>query len=250
MNSVTVSIVSHDQDVMVAKLLDQIAKHATCIAKVIVTYNINSDKVNAIKQYPFELIRLNNQQPQGFGANHNQASKYCETSRFCVMNPDIHLTSDPFRELLACLEDTSISVVAPLVVNVNGEREDNARFFPTPLALIRKFFSSVDGVFPITDSASKVVFPDWLGGMFLLFSTEKYKELSGFDEKYFLYYEDVDFCARSWRYGYKTALCTCVKVIHDARRTSHKNLKYLKWHAASAFRFFLKHLGRFPERNI
>lgn len=249
MGSITVSIVSHGHGVMVLQLLDQLSKHASHIARVVITHNIEGDEQPVDERYPFEVINIQNQQPLGFGANHNQAFQYCETNRYCVINPDIHVESDPFRVLLSCLDDSSVSVVAPTIVNLDGEREDSARYFPTPIGLVRKLFSGYDGVFPFEQGAITIL-PDWVGGMFLLFSTEKYRELSGFDEGYFLYYEDVDLCARSWRSGYKVVLCTEVSVIHDARRTSHTNLKYLKWHLASALRFFVRHWGRFPEKTI
>ena len=233
---------------MIIQLLDQLAGCPMNIAKVVITQNTNSDKPIKNK-YPFEMTVLKNLRPLGFAANHNQAFQFCETSHFCVMNPDISIINEPFEALLSCFEDLSVSVVAPIIIDKNGKQEDSARYFPTPLGLVRKMFSSYDGTFPI-DNHDSIIFPDWIGGMFMLFSTKKFEELAGFDEKYFLYYEDVDFCARSWQYGYKTVLYTGVKVVHDARRNSHKSLKYVKWHLTSMFRFFVKHLGRFPEKSF
>ena len=248
MNSITVSIVSHDHGVMVLQLLEQLSKYANHIARVVVTHNIEGDESPVDGQYQFEVVNIQNQKPLGFGANHNQAFQYCETAHFCVMNPDIYLESDPFELLLFCLGDSSVSVVAPTIINLDGVIEDSARYFPSPTGLIRKLFSSYDGVFPVLTGA-KEVYPDWVAGMFLLLPSERYRELSGFDEEYFLYYEDVDLCARSWGAGYKVVLCTEALVVHDARRTSHSNLKYLKWHLASIFRFFRMFWGRLPSKH-
>ena len=249
MSSITISIVSHNQGQMVSQLLDQLAGYATNIAKVVVTHNTKSNDKTIKNNYPFEMINLQNQEPLGFATNHNQAFQFCETSYFCVINPDISITNEPFDALLTCLEDLTVSVVAPIVIGINGKREDNARYFPTPIGLVRKMFSRYDGSFPI-DNHDSIIFPDWIGGMFMLFSTQRFKELAGFDEKFYLYYEDVDLCLRSWQDGYKVLLCKNVSVVHDARRTSHKNWQYLKWHLASALRFFVKHIGRFPNKVI
>ena len=73
--------------------------------------------------------------------------------------------------------------------------------------------------------------------MFMVFRTGVFKELGGFDERYFLYYEDVDLCLRLRHAGYEVILLPQVSAIHDARRQSHRNLRYLVIHASSLLRF-------------
>lgn len=80
----------------------------------------------------------------------------------------------------------------------------------------------------------------------MLFRSEDFRRLQGFDEKFFLYYEDVDICARAWKSGMKVLACPSVSVIHDAQRASRRNLQHMKWHAASMMRYFWKHAGRLP----
>jgi len=232
---------------MVTGLLDQLSKNALHITRVIITYNTAYEKKHNDNCYPFEIKHIENKQPLGFGANHNQAFQYCETTHFCVMNPDIYLESDPFELLLFCLDDPTVSIVAPSIFNLAGGREDSARYFPTLFGLLRKLFSNYDGVYPYEEGTKKF-FPDWVGGMYMLIPSGKYRELAGFDESFFLYYEDVDLCARAWKAGYKVVLCMDASVIHDARRSSRKNLIFFKWHLFSASRFFIKHWGRYPKK--
>jgi N-acetylglucosaminyl-diphospho-decaprenol L-rhamnosyltransferase len=80
--------------------------------------------------------------------------------------------------------------------------------------------------------------------MFMLFPREIFKEIGGFDERYFLYYEDVDLCARLTLAGYRILLCNTVSAIHDARRSSHKNLRYMRLHLLSIIRFFFSDVYR------
>ena len=68
--------------------------------------------------------------------------------------------------------------------------------------------------------------------------SETYRVLNGFDEKYRLYFEDVDFCARAQLAGLKILVDTNIRIQHDAHHASRKNLIYLFWHIQSAFRFF------------
>jgi GT2 family glycosyltransferase len=74
--------------------------------------------------------------------------------------------------------------------------------------------------------------------MFMLIPAAVFRKIGGFDERYFLYYEDVDLCARMRLGGYDIRLCPNAKVIHEARRQSHRDLRYFRWHLASILRFF------------
>jgi GT2 family glycosyltransferase len=75
--------------------------------------------------------------------------------------------------------------------------------------------------------------------MFMLFRPEMFSAVGGFDEGYHLYYEDVDICARLKVAGCRIVACPGVFAIHSARRESHQNLRYMKWHLQSMIRFFL-----------
>jgi GT2 family glycosyltransferase len=65
-------------------------------------------------------------------------------------------------------------------------------------------------------------------------------QLHGFDENYFLYYEDVDICRRARLMGLKIVCCPEVAVVHNAQRASRKNIHHMRWHIASMFRYLGK----------
>jgi GT2 family glycosyltransferase len=204
--------------------------------EILLTLNLPETLVVNASDYSFPVVIHQNAIPLGFAANQNQAFSQSKGSTFCVMNPDIRLNEDPFHALLTCLQDTSIGVSAPLVVGENGEMEDSARRFPTPLKILCKAFGRCKGGdYVVKDTA---IYPDWVGGMFMLFRREVFEKLGGFDQRYFLYYEDVDLCARLRLQGYQVVLCPDVKVVHHAHRSSHRNIKYLRWHLTSMLRFF------------
>ena len=152
------------------------------------------------------------------------------------MNPDIRINEDVFSALPACLQDETVGVVAPIVVGPNGALEDSARRFPTPLTILCKAIGGCRG--SNYQAKDETVFPDWVAGMFMLLRREVYEKIGGFDERYFLYYEDVDLCARLRLQGYKVALSPAVKVVHHAQRSSHRDIKYFKHHLTSMLRFF------------
>ncbi|AFI83935.1 dTDP-Rha--alpha-D-GlcNAc-pyrophosphate polyprenol alpha-3-L-rhamnosyltransferase [Methylophaga nitratireducenticrescens] len=242
---VTLSIVSHGQSILVQQLLNDldVVVSAGVIHEVIVTHNI-PEKIN----YSFKnasLRLLTNPTQKGFAANHNAAFKQSKGDFFCVLNPDIHLQDDPFQTLVENIQTFHLAMIAPVIVDAKGQVEDSVRKFPTVTRLIKRLITGEHDTYAFSDKSS-LFYPDWVGGMFMLFDRKAYQAVNGFDEQYFLYYEDVDICVRLWKKGLPIAVSPQVSVIHQAQRQSHKKLKYLRWHLNSMIRFFAKYRGRFP----
>ena len=105
-----------------------------------------------------------------------------------------------------------------------------------------------DGRYPFS-VGDETFSANWVGGMFMLFRAEDYRRVGGFDEGFFLYYEDVDICTRLWATGSRVRACPKAQVIHNARRTSRRTLRYMGWHASSMVRYLGKHWLRFPNTN-
>jgi GT2 family glycosyltransferase len=75
--------------------------------------------------------------------------------------------------------------------------------------------------------------------MFMLFRREVFERAGGFDERYFLYYEDVDLCRRLAALGYRVELVPAARVVYDARRRSRgRDFRHALWHLASMLRYF------------
>jgi GT2 family glycosyltransferase len=243
---ITISIASHRHAALVSSLLTQLADFPE-IGKVIVTVNVPDAPSLAPPALRDRVLLVENAAPAGFGANHNAALVHCDTEYFCVLNPDIAFVDNPFPRLLDALNASTLAFAAPLIVNPGGGVEDSARHFPTPLSLLLRLARLRDGRFPVTGTAT--VRPDWIAGMFMLFRADAFRAIGGFDERFFLYCEDMDICARLRHAGADFALCPAVRVVHDARRSSHKSLRYLRMHIASLLRFFVHHWGRLPARS-
>lgn len=234
---ITVSVVSHDQGPLIKALLSDLNKYSSRSIDVILTINASEDMDLENGEYDFSIRILRNAKPRGFGSNHNAAFALRRGEYFCVLNPDIRLNMDPFGPLLSSLADSNVGVVAPLVRNVEGTVEDSARRMPTPLVIVGKLFDRKQE--PDYCIGQQPINPDWIAGMFMLFRSDVFARMGGFDERYFLYYEDVDLCARLMLAGYKIVLDPSVSVVHDARRESHRNFGYFRRHVASIARFFI-----------
>lgn len=236
---VTASIVSHGHGPMVAHLVDDLLQCPEII-RIIVTQNVkeateldSSDRV----------VLRRNPRPKGYGANQNAAFATATTPFFCVLNPDMRLKGNPFPDLLAGFHEERIALVGPKILAPDGKEEDSARKFPTVGGLLAKFAGINDGTYP--HSRGKEVFnPDWLAGMMLLVRSETFRSIGGFDEKFFLYYEDVDLCARLRMLGHDIRQERSVEAIHDARRQSRRNPRFTCWHLTSMTRYLLKNYAR------
>jgi GT2 family glycosyltransferase len=235
---VSISIVSHQQGALVAALLSDIATHCAMPLEVILTLNKPETLPFDVASFPFSVKVLSNTTAKGFGANHNAAFSLAGAAHFCVLNPDIRFARDPLPALIALLADKTVGVAGPLIVNPAGGVEDSARRFPTPKDIIKKAWSGSPG--PDYDMRGALLYPDWIAGMFMMFRSETFRATRGFDEGYFLYYEDVDLCWRLQRRQLRAALLPTTCAVHDARRASHRNLRYLLWHGRSMLRFFAK----------
>jgi GT2 family glycosyltransferase len=239
--TISVSVVSHDQGALVERLLEDLARLEARSIEVILTVNVPEALGFEHRAFPYALRVIRNASPKGFAANHNAAFERATGEFFCVVNPDIRLTSDPFPSLLAVLEDPAVGVAAPLVVNEAGAVEDSARPFPTPWEIALKALGRAPRHHGAPGGGSS---PDWVGGMFMLFRADTFAEIGGFDAAYRLYYEDVDLCARLRLAGYDVRLSPQVSITHLARRASHRNPRLAIWHLRSMLRFFVSRSRR------
>ena len=229
---ITISIISHGDSKKVENLVKSIGDHENLDnIQLIVTENLAEKNT---EQKPETSIYLQNKTPKGFAKNHNQAFNYVKGEYFCVLNPDIVFLEPVFKHLISHINADRADIVSPMIVDSKNIVQDSFRELPTPQKIIARRLLRK----PEVTKPSKKLSPDWLAGMFLFMRADTFKELGGFDERYFLYFEDVDFCVRARFAGLKLLLDPALKVQHDAHRGSQHSIKYLFWHLQSAWRFF------------
>lgn len=251
---ITVSVVSHAHDEALRRLLADLATHSSDnIQQIIVTLNIPSISIllwiNTV-DWPFDIEVLSNQVPKGFSKNHNHAFKLSKSEYFCVINPDVELCGNPFPPMLHLFADAKIGCVYPLQITTASVPQDYKRPPPSPLSLLARHCN----VFPdlINDFPSV-----WVNASFLLFPRNIYIDLNGFDEKYFMYCEDVDICIRLSLRGSHLVAAEKSVVRHQGSFASRKNFRHFLWHIASLARLWMSPAYReyvkifsLPKREI
>jgi GT2 family glycosyltransferase len=224
---VTVSIVSHGQWALAAPLLQALHKHcAEWIDRVVLTLNLPERLPHDL---PFaELLTVvRNPQPLGFGANHNRAFLHCTSEWFLVLNPDIRLDMDVVGSLLGAAQETA-GLLAPRIQEPGRSVPEPYRRLPTPTELWQR--RQAGHVAPPS--------PEWVAGMFMLVRARAWQDVNGFDERFFMYCEDADFCVRLQSAGWRLQIEENVHVVHAAQRASQRSLQHLYWHVGSLLKFW------------
>ena len=237
-----ISIVSHSQLALVELLLSDLSL-LPCADRlqITVTLNTHHEKSTLIYKNTLFISYIYNETPKGYSANHNYAFKFAPSSDerkyFIVLNPDIRIAGDVITTLVNSIDkDSNIGVIAPAVINAHGDLEDSVRELPTYKQLLYKLLGKK--CHWDCSGNETIYYPDWVAGMFMLFKVDAFQHIGGFDEVFFLYYEDVDICSRLWLDGFSVQVNPLITVVHDARRDSRRKLKYFYWHIVSMCRFF------------
>lgn len=215
------------------------------ISRVILVDNDTTDWAHI---FTHEKVRyLKSPGNVGFGAGHNLAiHQYAsESDFFLICNPDIIFNVTEFDKLISFALDRSEGLFLPKIVYENGENQFGARLLPTPLNLFARRFSpkyaeKLDNAYLLRNlDLSKPSLVPYLHGCFMLFRSKALLELDGFDERFFMYMEDVDLSRRcADKFG--NLYYPLAKVIHLHEQGSYKNKTLLKAHLKSAFQYFNK----------
>lgn len=225
---ITVSIVSHGQLELILPLLEQLNRFsAPCIDKVVLTLNIPEPDLLTGRVWNFALQRVDNATPKGFGANHNAAFELSEAAWFLVLNPDMRFDSDVLMPLMAQAKpDTGL--LTPRILEPGKTEPEQHRALITPLEILTRK----------RPSYAKPSIPSWIPGLFMLFRSQAYAQISGFDERFFMYGEDFDICARAQLAGWKLQVAENLVARHDAQRASHGRPRHLYWHFFSLLKIW------------
>lgn len=182
----------------------------------------------------------------GFGTGHNLAFKNLKEKSdiHMIINPDVYFYSDEISSFLSWFyEQKEISLSTTKVCYPDGENQNIIRNVPTIVDLIKRKLKIDSGELYIQDNCIQDV--PFAHGCFFIFKTEVFEKLGGFDERFFMYMEDLDIFLRAKKYG-KTVINTNYKVYHEFRKGSSKSFKLLKYHVISAYKFFKK----FNNKNL
>jgi GT2 family glycosyltransferase len=199
---------------------------AGCWDAVVIDNASTDDSAGAVGSHaPVRLIA--NASNVGFARGVNQGLAATRGRRVLLLNPDCQLTAGAYPLLADELDRFGrCGVVGPRIVNPDGSPQGNARGDPDMLtgmfgraAFLRRLLprlavsrrNVVDA-----DSGSSSLEVDWVSGACMLGTREAFEAVGGFDERYFLYWEDADLCRRLRAKGYHIRYVPRATAVHTA----------------------------------
>ena len=186
----------------------------------------------------------------GYGAGHNVAIKYAilENSDYhVVLNPDLIFDSNVIEKLTEYMDkDKTIGQLSPRIVNPKGELQYLCKLLPSPFDLIfkrffpSKFYEKNSEKFQLKFTGyNKVMDVPYLSGCFMFFRISALKDVGLFDERFFMYPEDIDI-TRRMHAKYRTIFVPNVQIIHAHAAESYHSKKMLKVHIQNMIKYFNK----------
>ena len=202
-----------------------------------------------------EVIRL--PVNRGFGAGHNTVfEQYANLARFILIcNPDISFAAGEIDKLYQFSLNNAVGLSIPKVIYPDGSLQHGCKLLPSPYQLfVRRFMSRSAG--PVNNDYelqradySRPFFAPSLSGCFLLISREVLHDIHGFDPRFFMYLEDVDFCRRVCETVHSLSYCPDAVVVHESQRRSYIDVRFMGYHIVSAIRYFNKWGWFFDKRR-
>jgi len=243
--ALSVSIVTHNSADVIGTLLTSLFEHTAAPLSVYVVDNGSTDDTVARVKASFPDVTVLTQDNLGFGAGHNAVLDRLTSTYHAVINPDIVLREDTLSALCTFLDEHSDVVMAtPLIQNPDGSPQYVPRRAPKRRYLLSRKLERFGGVFrrwrdeytmrnaPL-DAPIEITF---CTGCFFIIRTDLFKQLGGFDERFFLYCEDADLTRRALGYGRAVCLPQ-TGVIHGWERGSAQSLHLLRIHLSSFHKY-------------
>lgn len=230
--------------------------------RVVVVDNASEDgSANRLDGLDLPLVIQRNQENRGFAAAANQGTRSSHADYLLFLNPDTRLYIDSLATPLAYLdrpENTGVGIVGIQLVDETGRVHRSCARLPTPgryLAMMAGLDRLLPGLFPSHFMAewdhqdSREV--DQVIGAFFLVRRTVFEALDGFDERFFVYFEDVDFALRARKAGWRSYYLATARAYHRGGGTTEeaKALR-LAYNLRGRILYSFKHFGQFSAALV
>jgi GT2 family glycosyltransferase len=189
---------------------------------------------------------------RGFGFGHNTVLPLLASDFHLVLNPDVELEGETLRiGLASLLQSEDIALSSPLVLGTKGEQEFLCKRYPSVLVLllrgfaprfVRRLFHQRLAAYEMRDlcSGEQQVNVPIASGCFMLVRTNALRAVNGFNDKFFLYFEDFDLSLRLRAQG-RLVFDPAMRIVHHGGYAASKGRLHLKYFVNSGVMFFNRH---------
>lgn len=262
MDKISFVILTWNSEKVISACLDSIAEISEQEKEIVLIDNGSSDKtvliidqfINANRQVPIRLIQL--EKNYGTTISRNLGiQKISEDSNFvCILDSDTVINQNAMSELIRVLKsEPSNAIAGPHMVNLEGVEQVTAKCIPTAALKFCKAFP-LRKIQEIGEKQERYDFSDgkqWYPVGYLIsacwmIKREVIEKLGPLDEKIFYSPEDVEYCVRAWKNGFRVIYCPGAHIIHATQRISKKKLfSRHNWEHLKGLIYFFKKYGLF-----
>ncbi len=260
----SVIIVNWNAGSLLSEALASISKyHQGLVATVIIVDNASSDnslaEVEDVTSLPYKLQIVRNNDNRGFGAACNQGAALSNSSYFLFLNPDARIYSATLSNVLNFMSGDNNAKVGICGVQLLDETDSVSRScarFPNSLSFMSHAIG-IDRMLPILGHSmgewnhgdTREV--DHVIGAFYFVRRELFEALNGFDERFFVYLEDLDFSCRSKKLGWKCVYIVQAQAFHLGGGTSNQyRARRLFYSLRSRLLYSIKHFTAFGSASV
>lgn len=250
----TISIVTHNNEETIKNTLESIQKSTLTPGSyhVNVVDNDSTDQTVELIHTHFPWVQVILSQNIGFGAGHNKALQPIigQSQYHLVMNPDVYFDPPVLEVLLQAMDSREdVGLISPKILYPDHRLQYLCKLLPTPFdsiarrfipGLIKPLFQKRFDRYEMRDhDYNQVMEVPHLSGCFMLLRSSVFQVVGLFDERFFMYLEDVDFSRRVLA-SYKNLYYPYTHIFHHYHKGSYKGKKLLKHHIISAVKYFNK----------
>lgn len=250
MSEITASIVLYQTDsLLLKKTIDSIFNTDISVR----LYLIDNSPTDILKKdlNDFRIRYIHNPSNPGFGASHNIAiQKAIESGSnyHFIVNPDIYFKEDVISPMVRyMMNDSNIGMMMPKILNLDGTVQNLPKLLPNPFSILwRKVKKPTKAYKKFIDryelrkvSENTIYNAPILSGCFTLVNLATIKKVGGYDDRFFMYFEDWDLSRRMHQH-YKTIYFPLVSVYHGYESGANKSKKLFKIFVNSAITYFNK----------
>ena len=240
MVELTVTIVTYNTDIdLLHSAINSVVDSKSDVSIVVADNSENDLYHSLLKQQQFgsdkvKVVRTGFN--GGYGYGHNYAEKHCPDSKYhLVMNADVVIHANSLDKMLQQMRDSDISILSPKVLNIDGiiqylnKREpaliDLVLRRATPsMFLDNKIIKKRMDFYEMRDVGYNSSYDlPLVSGCFMLFARDTFRKVDGFDERYFMYFEDFDICKKVSQAGGRITYMHNASITHFWERGSAKN---------------------------
>lgn len=233
---------------------------------IVVDNNSKDDSVLLLRSDFPEITVIDNKENIGLAAGVNKAIAVAKGEYYLILNPDMIALPGSVKYLTQFMEtNPKVGVSGGKLLSPNGQLQYSCYRFYKPMTIVyrRTYLGKTaqgrleTGRFLMKDvSHTQAQAVDWLMGACLMVRAQAIKDVGGMDERFFLYFEDVDWCRRFWQAGWSVMYVPQAEFSHFHQRSSERGAllgiltnRATRAHIASAIKYFWKFRGQ-PNPRI